>query len=680
MSDFNWGTPRIKTSVHVEPIVPLEVPCWLGSMFIHMGIIVCLGTLWMPRVANFRGTVLEASFEMPPPDKPETKVEVKKQEFDLRPSELKEIGSARTVGQEIDVSQAVVVADKVELPTLPKQVDFLTDVRVPLALDVTRAPNKSTTTKIKGVAGDGALGTLGALDNVTREILRTLEYGPTLVVWLFDKSGSMQVQRETAVARFDQIYKELGLSKSLDPKKPTDRPLLTSIVSFGKEIDFLLPDPTDDLELMKQTISAIPNDDSGVEMTFTAVTLAAQKYAPLRYQAGNRQVMICVMTDEVGEDEARLEECISLCKRNQIPVYVTGVPAPFGRTNIEIKYVDPDPNYDQSVQWIPVRQGPETFLPEMVQLNFTGRPDRDGDIYRLSSGFGPYCLTRLCYETGGIYYSVHASRERIGEYVSQRDIPVFQARLNHFFDPIVMKPYRPDYLPTAEYVRRVQSNRAKSALVQTAQASMVDPMANPVLVFRKQGEDESSMKAALDQAQRAAAIVEPRINSLYQLIKQGEKDREKLTEPRWRAGYDLALGRILAVKVRTEAYNIMLAKAKGGMKYEDPRTNVLRLMPHDGVEGNSALDKLAKQSKALLEGVAKEHRGTPWAMWAEAELKDPIGWKWKEEYDPPPPPPPPAPTRPASTAPPPPPAPPRRNPPPSFPRATPKPVRQNVKL
>lgn len=680
MSDCNWGAPRIKPSVHVEPLVPLDVPCWLGSMFLHMAIIVALGTLWMPRTINFRGTVLEASFELPPPEAPpETKVEVKKQDFDLRPSELPQIGSARTVGQDVDISQAVAVAEEVKLPSLPKQVDFLTDVRVPLALDVTRAPNKAASTKIKGIAGDGALGTLGALDNITREILRTLEYGPTLVVWLFDKSGSMQIQREAARARFDQIYKELGLSKAVDPKKPTDRPLLTSIVSFGKEIDFLIDDPTDDLDLLKQTIAGIPNDDSGVEMTFTAVGMTAQKYAPLRYQVGNRQVMIVVLTDEVGEDEARLEECVSVCKRNQIPVYVAGVPAPFGRTNIEIKYVDPDPNYDQSVQWIPVRQGPETFMPEMVQLNFTGRPDRDGDIYRLSSGFGPYCLTRLCYETGGIYYSVHASRERIGEYVSQRDIPVFQARLNHFFDPIVMKPYRPDYLPTGEYVRRVQSNKAKSALVQAAQASIVDPMSNPELVFRKQGEDEASMKQSLDVAQRAAAVLEPRINNMYQLIKQGEKDREKLTEPRWRAGFDLALGRILAVKVRTEAYNIMLAKAKGGMKYEDPRTNVLRLQPYDGVDGNSALDKMAKQAKALLEGVAKEHRGTPWAMWAEAELKDPIGWKWKEEYDPPPPPPPPAPTRPASTVPPPPP-PPRRNTPPNFPRATPKPVRQNVKL
>ncbi len=46
-----------------------------------------------------------------------------------------------------------------------------------------------------------------------------------------------------------------------------------------------------------------------------------------------------------------------------------------------------------------------------------------------------------------------------------------------------MKPYRPDYLPTGEYVRRVQANKAKRrAGLQAAQGSLVDPMANPVLV------------------------------------------------------------------------------------------------------------------------------------------------------------------------------------------------------
>jgi len=677
-SYYDYEPPRASWAASADFSVPREVPVWLASMFLHMALITLLGVLVMPPVEIYVRPTLEAELsDLPPEEEQPKKIEIEKQEFDLKPSELPNVGSARPVGQEVEFSAALKFDTSVELPRRPPEVKHLTDIRVPLAMDITKAPNRAVKAQIKGVAGDGVVGTLGAIDRITQEILRSLESGPTLVVWLFDQSGSMQVQREAVHKRFDQVYAELGLSKAVAPKKGIDQPLLTSIVAFGKEISFLTEKPTDDLAVIKNLVDGIKNDDSGVEMTFTAIGMTAKKYESYRLHSPRRQVMIVVLTDEVGEDENRLEDCVQICKRNQIPVYVAGVPAPFGRKNIEIKYVDPDPNYDQSVQWIPVRQGPETLLPEMVQLNFSGKPNRDDAIYRLDSGFGPYGLTRLCYETGGIFFAVHANRERVGEFVSQRDVPVFQARLNYFFDPLVMRTYRPDYLPAADYLRSIASNKAKAALIETAKQSIVDPMDNPTLVFRKEGDNEASMKQALDEAQRAAAMVQPRIDLLYALIKQGEKDRDKLVEPRWRAGYDLALGRILAVKVRTEAYNLMLARAKGGMKYEDPRTNVLRLIPTDDVTVNSQLAKMAEQARTLLQNTAYEHRGTPWAMWAEAELQDPIGWRWQEEYDPPPPPAPPTPTRPAN------PVvnnPPRPNNPPQFRRETPKPMRQNVKL
>ncbi|MCE9605224.1 MAG: VWA domain-containing protein [Planctomycetia bacterium] len=649
-----------------------EVPAWIGSMFLHMLLIIGLGTLFMPPIPKPVVATLEAFVA---PEEKKAPLEIRKQEFLLRPSELPNVGSVRTAGVEVEVSTALKVAESIELPRRPPQTRMLTEVRVPLLEDLITAPNKGTRIQIKGIAGDGATGTLGALDRITQEILLSLERGPTLVVWFFDQSGSMQIQREAVAERFDRIYKELGLSKAVAPKGPTDRPLLSSVVAFGKDITFLTDKPTDDINLIRSAVASIPNDDSGVEMTFTAIGAAAQKYENFRFSQPRRRVMMVVFTDEVGEDENRLEDCVAVCKRNQMPVFVVGVPAPFGRPNIEIKYVDPDPNYDQSVQWIPVRQGAETFLPEQVQLNFSGKANRDDGMYRLDSGFGPYCLTRLCYETGGIFFAVHGNRERIDGFVTSRETPVFQARLNYFFDPLVMKPYRPDYLPTQDYVKSVSKNKAKMALVEAAKQSIVDPMQNPVLVFRKTGEDDSSMKAALDEAQKKAAILGPRIDNLYTIIKAGEKDREKLVEPRWRAGFDLAYGRVLAVKVRTEAYNQMLARAKGGMKLADPKTNVLTLVPVDEVSSNSQLDKMGKLARELLERVAQEHRGTPWAMMAEAELNDPIGWKWKESYDPPPPPPSARPpqvpvanngnnmNRPQ---------PPRRE--------TPKPMRQNVKL
>ena len=33
-----------------------------------------------------------------------------------------------------------------------------------------------------------------------------------------------------------------------------------------------------------------------------------------------------------------------------------------------------------------------------------------------------------------------------------------------------------------------------------------------------------------------------------------------------------------------------------------------------------------------LSRVVKDHPGTPWAMLAERELKEPVGWTWKDSF------------------------------------------------
>jgi hypothetical protein len=33
-----------------------------------------------------------------------------------------------------------------------------------------------------------------------------------------------------------------------------------------------------------------------------------------------------------------------------------------------------------------------------------------------------------------------------------------------------------------------------------------------------------------------------------------------------------------------------------------------------------------------LQGVVQNHSGTPWALLAQRELDEPIGWKWTEEF------------------------------------------------
>jgi hypothetical protein len=160
----------------------------------------------------------------------------------------------------------------------------------------------------------------------------------------------------------------------------------------------------------------------------------------------------------------------------------------------------------------------------------------------------------------------------------------------------------------------------------------------PETIFPRKSDGE--FVALLGEAQKTAASLQPKIDALYAMLKTGLPDRDRLREKRWQAGYDLALGRVSAAKVRTDAYNKMLAKAKQGLKFQNPKSDTWILEPSLEVDVDSATGKLAEQAIALLEGVLRQHPGTPWALLAAEELRIPLGYRWVEDRtgvnDPPP--------------------------------------------
>jgi hypothetical protein len=87
------------------------------------------------------------------------------------------------------------------------------------------------------------------------------------------------------------------------------------------------------------------------------------------------------------------------------------------------------------------------------------------------------------------------------------------------------------------------------------------------------------------------------------------------------------------LKVRTDAYNQMLAQAKSGLKFKNPTSDTWVLEPHATVKNvGSQTEKLAAQARTYLERVVSEHPGTPWAMIAAEELAVPLGYAWKETH------------------------------------------------
>jgi hypothetical protein len=601
-----------------------DTPAWLASMVFHMCLLIVLGLIGL---SDYRpeGIVLQMPEVIEDDD-----TLIDPLDFQYNPDETTDVGASSEEKFDAPVqSLAPLVALESIVPPLEAETRPDGEFEAPELPVTPTGLAFSPNVAIRGSTGVGTSGALGTLDLITVEIKHSLEQRPTLVVWMFDQSYSLNHQRKKVNARFRNIYRELGVIEGADDKafkkhkNKGDVPLLTTVMSFGKQYAYLTSAPTDDVALITKTVDGIENDPSGDENVFQAIYDVADKVKSMRKQ---RNIMIVVFTDEVGDDQQRgLEATIGLCRKHAIPVYVVGVPAPFGRDKALLKWIDPDPNYDQKPQWGEVVQGPESYMPERIKLSF-GPGTSDEPI---ASGFGPYSLSRLTYETGGQYYRVHPNRV-LNRAVSRKETAELTSHLKYFFDEAVMRPYKPDYVSIEEYKKMVGANKARYALISAARQSWITAMKNPQLHFPKK--NEADLANRLTEAQKVAAKLSPEINKLYQILKEGEADRPNESRPRWKAGYDLAMGRTLAAKVRTDGYNAMLAKAKNGLKFKNAKSDTWDIRPADEITVGSALARGAKDAKMYLNRVVNEHPDTPWALLASRELERPMGWTWEERH------------------------------------------------
>lgn len=450
----------------------------------------------------------------------------------------------------------------------------------------------------------------GVLDRLTIEIINHAENKDLNVIWLFDASVSLTAQRSDIKNRIVKIFNELS------HREVGGKQIYHTVGSFGKDYKSVTKIPTQAIKSFVDSIDSISIDESGIENIFNAIDSLCQQYKSYHN-------MVIVFTDEVGDDIDCLEKCISTTKKYQIPVYVVGPPAPFGLPKILFKYVDPDPKFDQKERWVEIKQGPETLF--KMTLDIESLPvDQSG----LDSGFGPYALTRLCYNSGGIYFSIHPNRT--DDIVLKKNIQPLSSNITKFFDIEVMKKYSPDYRHILTQQKEIDNNKIKWALVNACQI--------PIRIVYDQkmsftAFNESEFVEQLNDAQNFAARLEPKIERIYVLLKSVENLAENLDDKRWLASYHLAMGRILATKCRIELYNIILAEAKSGLKKKNPKTNCWTLSFDENVNSNnSQINKIFDSAQKHLDYVVVNFPDTPWSYIASEELRTPMGYKWTEEY------------------------------------------------
>lgn len=520
----------------------------------------------------------------------------------------------RIVASTAQEPEPIVVEDDTPQQEVNLDDGFASDVAVdPVMEPEILASEYVPRTAGEGARSEGVANVGGVVDRLTAEIVSSATQKETLVVWLFDASLSLNAQRTQIADRLHKILTEIKADAELYAIRHV-------VCAFGKDLDVIIEEPSQEKEKIVREIKEVPLDESGVENIFASVETLAKKYKSTH----NKRTLLIAFTDEVGDDRAKADQAIDIAAGNGLVVYVVGTPAPFGMSKTQLKFVDPDEEYDQTSRWVEIEQGPESLF--KMTLNISSLPI---DSEPMDSGFGPYALSRLCASTGGIYFALHPNRH-VGSRIASMQIQPMASKIQHFFDSQVMRAYPPDYRSEALQAKEASFNPAKRALVQACLAEHVDVQV--VLKTFFDAPNQGQFVNELSDAQKpVASLLEKTIDPLHKILKSGEKASASLKEPRWRASYLLAMGRVLAIKTRLDVYNAMLADAKSGLKAKNKDTNRWILEPADSpAVFNAMLAKQSESARKYLQTVIKGFPNTPWALIAQKELDVPLSYKWVE--------------------------------------------------
>lgn len=275
---------------------------------------------------------------------------------------------------------------------------------------------------------------------------------------------------------------------------------------------------------------------------------------------------------------------------------------------------------------VPVERGPESIQPEHLHLPYWA----NGQQFNLfASGFGPYGLTRLARESGGIYFIF-----------GDEHIP------GPKFNMYDLLEYVPDYIPYSDYSSMMSKHPLRAAVVKAAVESH-GTLGQPRMQFGTQ-----NLKEELTRAQRTVAETVLFVDRALADLRAVEKHRPGETSRRWQAHYDLMMGRLLATRVRCNEYNWALAQMKvNPLPITEKDKNAWALAGDTTIafgkqeakanqrrqsSETEQAQKDAEAALAYLNRVAQEHVNTPWGMMAKRELEVPLGFKWVQTYIPPP--------------------------------------------
>jgi hypothetical protein len=197
-----------------------------------------------------------------------------------------------------------------------------------------------------------------------------------------------------------------------------------------------------------------------------------------------------------------------------------------------------------------------------------------------------------------------------------------------------MREYKPDWVSRKHYEAAIARHPIRQAVLQAAQITQQQLPGQPALTFP--AADGPEFKEAMERNQALAARTAYTVEAALVPIEAVARQRGREASRRWQAHYDLIRGRLLAMKVRCNEYNWACARMKkDAPRFRDSKSNAWRLVPDPEVRYNDHAAAAAAEARSLLERVVSDHPATPWALLAQRELRDALGFRWVETSVPP---------------------------------------------
>lgn len=273
-----------------------DMPAWGISLLVHVGILIALMSItWV--IETQVETEITANLEPEEVHKEEYVIDTEVTENIGSKSDLNIAGPSMAAAQNSGFDNHREQTERISSVVVDPRIQTVETLPTPNEADMMQPIDLTGTTEHAG-------GTDGAIDRITKEIAASLRQRKTLVVWLMDESSSMETRREDVAKRFEGIYQQLG---TLDVG--AEEALSTGIVGYGKDVHFLVKEPTSNLDELVTAVGAIQNDTSGDENVFNAIQATLKTFLPAKRKL-RANMMLILVTDERGDDYALLEDVV----------------------------------------------------------------------------------------------------------------------------------------------------------------------------------------------------------------------------------------------------------------------------------------------------------------------------------------------------------------------------------